>query len=459
MAIKTLHITNSYHAASGGIRTFYHALLEAANRHRRYVRLVVPGPETSVEEVGEFGRIYHVAAPHVPVIDSRYRWMLPHVYAWPYDSPLRRILAAERPDLVEVCDKFWLLYLSGALRRQWIPGVPVPVIVGLTCERLDDNMRTYVSAGWAAQRACESYMRKCYVPRFDFHLAASDYIATEVRRLLPERLRDRLRVCPMGVDYEAFGGPRDGKATRQELLRRSGGSENTVLLLYAGRLSKEKNLSMLPEVLARLAERPRNELPQNHQTQDRDLGHAARIEGHARLEYRLIIAGGGPFSDELRDSLEEFAPGRSVFLGHCQREELRTLYHAADIFLHPNPREPFGIAPLEAMAAGLPLVAPASGGVLTYANSGNAWLAENTVEAFAVAIENVHADGEIYERKIASARRTAEEFSWTRVTANYFQLYDQFHEWFVREGLRNKPGRQAFVRDGNTQEIGSLEAH
>jgi len=109
MAIKTLHITNSYHPASGGIRTFYHALLEGANRHGRLVRLVVPGAETRVEEIGEFGRIYYVAAPRVPILDSRYRWMLPHAYAWRYDSPLRRILATERPDLVEVCDKFWLL--------------------------------------------------------------------------------------------------------------------------------------------------------------------------------------------------------------------------------------------------------------------------------------------------------------------------------------------------------------
>jgi len=256
MAIKTLHITNSYHPASGGIRTFYHALLEAANRHRRLVRLVVPGAETRVEEVGEFGRIYHVAAPHVPILDSRYRWMLPHTYAWGYESPLRRILAAERPDLVEVCDKFWLLYLSGVLRRQWIPGVPV--IVGLTWDRLDDTMRTYVSAGWAAQWACERYMRSCYVPRFDFHVAASDYIATEVRRLLPERLRDRLHVCPMGVDFEAFRGSHDGcGGVRQELLRQLGADEGTVLLLYAGRLSKEKNLSVLPAVLARLADQRR----------------------------------------------------------------------------------------------------------------------------------------------------------------------------------------------------------
>src|SRR5215813_7256021 len=165
MSIKTLHITNSYHPASGGIRTFYHALLDAANRHRRHVRLVVPGAETRVQEVGEFGRIYHIAAPRVPVFDSRYRWLLPHTYVWPHNSTLRRILASERPDLVEVCDKFWLLYLSGALRRRWIRGLPVPVIVGLSCERLDDNMAAYVSSSGAARYVSERYMHDCYAPR------------------------------------------------------------------------------------------------------------------------------------------------------------------------------------------------------------------------------------------------------------------------------------------------------
>ncbi len=431
MAIKTLHITNSYHPASGGIRTFYNALLDAANRHRRFVRLVVPGADTSIEEVGEFGRIYHIAAPRVPVIDSRYRWMLPHTYAWRYDSPLRRILAAERPDLVEVCDKFWLVYLSGVLRRRWIPGVPVPVIVGLTCERLDDNMRTYVSAGRAAQRACERYMRSCYVPRFDFHIAASDYIAAEVRRLLPERLRGRLYVCPMGVDFEVFSGPHRGCGVRQQLLRRVGGGERTALLLYAGRLSKEKNLLVLPQVLAMLAE-------------------------HPRFDYRLIIVGEGPLVGELCHSLELLAPGRSLFLGHCQREDLAALYHAAQVFIHPNPREPFGIAPLEAMAAGLPLVAPASGGVLTYANAENAWLAENTPAAFASAVQSVHADSAIYRRKIERARRTAEEFSWTRVIANYFQLYDRFHAWSLRKGFRNESATPASVSDGDASEVCSF---
>jgi glycosyltransferase involved in cell wall biosynthesis len=432
MAIKTLHITNSYHPASGGIRTFYLALLEAANRHRRVVRLVVPGPETAVEEIGEFGRIYYIASPRVPILDSRYRWMLPHTYAWPHDSPIRRILADERPDLVEVCDKFWMLYLSGVLRGRWIAGVPVPVIVGLTCERLEDNMQSYVSAGWAARRACEGYLRWCYVPRFDFHVAASDYIATEVRRFLPERLSERLHVCPMGVDFDAFQGPCDASDIRGDLLRRSGGNERTVLLLYAGRLSKEKNLLVLPEVLAKLAR-------------------------HVRLDYRLVIAGDGPFASELPQSLNDRIPGRSVFLGHCQREDLRKVYHAVDVFIHPNPREPFGIAPLEAMAAGLPLVAPASGGILTYANEANAWLAEGTASALANAVERVHADEAIRRNKVERARQTAEQFSWTRVTSNYFRLYDQFHEWFLREGIRKQFGTRATLT-GESGEVHSLKA-
>lgn len=432
MTIKTLHITNSYHPASGGIRTFYTALLEAANRHRRPVRLVVPAAETSVEEVGTFGRIYRVAAPRVPVLDSRYRWMLPHTYAWRYDSPLRRIFANERPDLVEVCDKFWLLYLSGVLRRGWISGVPVPAIVGLTCERLDGNMRAYVSGGWVAQSICEWYMQWCYVPRFDFHIAASDYIAAEVRRLLPGRLHDRMYVCPMGVDYEAFSCAPSARGLRQSLLQRFGlGADDEKamrLLLYAGRLSKEKNLSLLPRVLARLASDSRN-------------------------DYWLVIAGDGPFEHELRASLDASAPGRALLLGHCDRRELIALFHAADVFVHPNPHEPFGIAPLEAMAAGLPLVAPTSGGVLTYADQENAWLAESTAEAFAEAVRNIYADETITRRKVDKARATAADFAWPRVTASYFRLYDQFHAAFARQRFHDQSAASARLPRGDTSGV------
>jgi glycosyltransferase involved in cell wall biosynthesis len=419
MSIKTLHITNSFHSSSGGIRTFYNAMLEAANRHRRHVRLVVPGAETRSEDIGEFGRIHYIAAPRSPVIDSRYRWMLPHLYAWPYESPLRRILAIEKPDLVEVCDKFWLLYLSGVLRRGWMPGVPQPVIVGLTCERLDANMRTFISDGRVAQYVCECYMRNCYVPRFDFHIAASDYISAEIRRLLPHRLSNRLHVCPMGVDYEALIDAKNPTEKRSAILQsltpalaETPGSKTICLIVYAGRLSQEKNLLLLPSVLARL------------------------VRGPGDTDYRLVVAGEGPSAPELRAALEANAPGHFVFLGQQTREQLIELYHAADVFLHPNPNEPYGLAPLEAMAAGLPLVAPASGGVLTYATRENSWLAHGGVESFVDAVRAVVSDPTTRARKIEMARTTAAQLSWAAVTANYFRLYDEFHASFVSDFSR-----------------------
>ena len=55
MAIKTLHLTNAFHSHSGGIATFYQAMLHAANQQRREMRLIVPGAESHVEELGDYG--------------------------------------------------------------------------------------------------------------------------------------------------------------------------------------------------------------------------------------------------------------------------------------------------------------------------------------------------------------------------------------------------------------------
>jgi glycosyltransferase involved in cell wall biosynthesis len=412
MSIKTLHLTNAYHASSGGIRTFYRALLEAANRHRRFVRLIVPGEADAVEHVGDYGRIYHVPAPRSPILDSRYRLLLPHMYAWPHDSRLRTILAVEQPDLVEVCDKFLLCYLSGVLRRGWIPDLPIPAVVGLSCERLDDTMAAFLSASPAAESLTRFYMRRFYVPRFDFHIAASDYIADELRGVLSERMQGRLHVAPMGVDFEWFSRRRDPTHVRARLLATLAAPENAVLLLYAGRLSKEKNLFLLPQMLA----------------------HLARV---ASRDFRLVIAGAGPLENELRSALEQNAPGRSLCLGHQQTAELAVLFQAVDVLVHPNPREPFGIVPLEAMAADLPVLVPAAGGVLAYANRHNAWLAEAKGSCFAAAVLDLVSQPAERMRRVANARRTAAALSWLHVTASYFQLYDSLRRRFERERLRN----------------------
>ncbi len=105
--LKSVHITNYYHKNSGGISTSFNNLLAAAERHQRYVSLIVPGETEDIEEVNEFAKIYYVPARKSPIFDKRYRVMMPWQYM-PGDSIIRKILLAEKPDIVEVTDKYTL---------------------------------------------------------------------------------------------------------------------------------------------------------------------------------------------------------------------------------------------------------------------------------------------------------------------------------------------------------------
>jgi alpha-1,6-mannosyltransferase len=406
VAIKTLHLTNAYHPTSGGIRTFYRALLSRANDERRYMRLVVPGPADAVEDVGAYGRIYRIAAPPAPAFDRRYRLIYPPQYLRA-STRLREILRNEQANLIEICDKYSLFYLAAVLRKGLAPGIKRPVLVGLSCERMDDNIRAFLGGGPVAQALTRRYIRHMYGPPFDAHIANSDYTADELRHCLWDRAADFVRVCPMGVDSAAFGPVHRDPALRRRLLEEAGGTRDSVLLLYAGRLSPEKNPRLLIDTLEILS-RPRR---------------PGRLGDG---DYRLVLAGDGPMVPALLDEARRRVGTRALWIGAVRdRAELARLYASADVFVHPNPREPFGIGPLEAMASRVPVVVPSAGGVLSYATPNNAWLAAPDSRSFALAIRSVITVPD--QARIAAAFETARAFDWSKVTARLFKTYDEIY--------------------------------
>ncbi|MBK9166891.1 MAG: glycosyltransferase [Bryobacterales bacterium] len=397
MSLKTLHVTNAWHAHSGGIRTYYQALLQAANEHGRQVRLVVPADEDRVEEIGRWGRIYHVRAPAAP-FNPRYRILYPSQFLLP-PAPVRTIVCDERPDLVELCDKYTLPYLGGLLRMGWLKGAGFrPVVVGLSCERMDENVAAYLTAGAAGRLFARLYMKWIYFPQFDHHLTVSGHAAAELREAARGHQVERgVWNCPMGVDDELFSPARRRTEVRNELVASTGA---TVLLLYAGRLDREKNLPLLIDMLERLPD------PRVH----------------------LLIAGDGHQREALESDAAHRAPGRVHFLGYVrERHRLADLLANCDAFVHPNPREPFGIAPLEAMASELPLVAPRSGGLIVYANDGNAWLSEPAGPAFAASVHSILADADQRTRRVAAALETARRHSWRSAMTQALRIYDEIH--------------------------------
>jgi glycosyltransferase involved in cell wall biosynthesis len=172
-------------------------------------------------------------------------------------------------------------------------------------------------------------------------------------------------------------------------------------------------------------------------------------------DYRLLIAGSGPLAKWLAQTAAARVPRRVHLLGHIHdREQLADIYANCDALVHPNPREPFGIAPLEAMASGLPVVAPDAGGVLAYAHTANSWLARPDGESFASSAHDVFANDEVRRAKIARALSTAAEFSWPRVTAQFFALYDDLYLRSRRKyqtlgkGLELVPSSRKAVQEG-----------
>jgi alpha-1,6-mannosyltransferase len=404
LALKTLHLTNSWHATSGGIATFYRALMDASNRQGHFMHLVVPGESDRTEEVGEFGRIHHVKAPPAR-FNSQYRVIYPPQFLAP-GSRVQNILAAERPDIVEICDKYTLNYFGALLRRDLLRDLNFrPVVVGLSCERMDDNFRTYVGRLPLSSVFCAAYVKWLYFPFFDHHIANSEYTAGELRAASQGQMVSRnVWIRPMGVDLHHFSAARKSGEARRELLRNlRGAHDDSVLLVYSGRLVPEKNLSLLFEVFAHLVRQ-------------------------GSRDYHLLIAGDGIERERWEAFSALHAPGRVSFLGHIKEpDQLANLLANADAFVHPNPREPFGIAPLEAMASGLPLVAPNCGGVATYATSENAWVAAPDLENFVQAIEALFGDAQETSRRADNALQTATAFSWDRVAASFLDLYAELH--------------------------------
>lgn len=436
--LKSVHITNYYHKNSGGISTSFNNLLAAAGRHEREVRLIVPGEKEAVEEVNKFAKIYYVPANYSPIFDKRYRLILP----WQYmqnDSLIRKILIDEKPDMVEVTDKYTISMFGAMVRLGKFSQLGRPMLVHFSAERMDDNVASFMSKGafgeWLAKRVIGNYT----LAVFDFHIANSVYTAQEFYKAYKKEenssrndwffnkawrlfkapripVEERIYVCPRGVNAELFRADRKSDAVKKEMRTRAGIPENAVVLLYAGRISPEKNIELLVETMKFLAQ---------------DSAH----------DYRLVVAGAGPQEEFLKEQTAQHFPGKIVQVGHLDKELLADYYANCDVFVHPNPREPFGIAPLEAMVSGAPTVAPDSGGILSYATDENAWLVKPTGAEFAKAIREVVTNADLRARKVNNAILTALENTREKSTDNLFATYDKMFADFNR--------RRALFTDGD----------
>ncbi len=103
------------------------------------------------------------------------------------------------------------------------------------------------------------------------------------------------------------------------------------------------------------------------------------------LPWRLLVAGDGAARAEIEALLHHAAPGRVFFLGACDARTMAAVYAAGDLCIWPAVNEAYGMAMLEAQAAGLPVVSCATRGVPDVVDDGVTGLLAGAVDATALA--------------------------------------------------------------------------
>lgn len=351
-------ITMFYASASGGVRTYLDA------KHRRLglnpgVRhsLLIPGASLK-----QSNGIYHVPAPTLP-FSNGHRFPLRL-------APWRNVLKELQPDLIEVGDPYRTAWAALDARRQ----LDVPVI-GFYHSDLPLLVSNRMG-NWFTPNV-EAYVSKLY-GHFDRVLAPSEVMARKLRKLGV----DNVHVQRLGVDLQTF----DPRLRDPDLRRELGLEENTRLLIFAGRGSREKNLPLLLDCM-------------------RQLGKG----------YHLLLVG-SQMPANVPENVSVIGPFRPA-------AEIARLLASADALLHAGDQETFGLVILEAMASGIPVIAVAAGAFTEIVHPDCGLLcAPNDSQAMANAVRELFAaDPALLGRQ---ARRHVERhYAWDTVVAGLLEHY------------------------------------
>jgi phosphatidylinositol alpha 1,6-mannosyltransferase len=211
------------------------------------------------------------------------------------------------------------------------------------------------------------------------------------QQALTQKGYPNVRLWTRGIDSTLFHPNRYDQSMRNYL---SDGNSDSTLLLYVGRLSREKRVEMLKPVLD-------------------------AIPGA-----RLGIVGDGPYRDDL-EKIFRSSPAR--FTGYLFREELARAFASADIFVFTGANETFGNVVLEAMASGLPVVAPDSGGVMDMVKPYETGLLFSTEDQQSLvgAVQQLIVSRGLREQARLAARQMALTFSWEDILNQLMADYEE----------------------------------
>jgi len=334
-------------------------------------QVLIFAPEGGFEEF-EHCRIVGMKSSSFPLYPEL-RLALPH-------ASMRQVLVDFRPDVLHVAEPALLgiagLYYGGGRNGG---ALHLPLVISYHTDL--PKYLHYYHLGFL-----EPHVWKILRLR---HNRAAVNLCTSTKMLDELRAHgiERVALWPGGVDADLFNPSRRCPAMRARLTQ---GDTESLLLLYVGRLSAEKDIESLRTVL------------------------------QAFPQARLALVGDGPH----RKALEShFAGLPVVFTGFLLGEELARAFASSDMFLMPSRTETLGLVVLEAMSSGLPVVAVRAGGIPDMIEDRVSGYLFETLDDAITIIQELLDSSEKRSTLGKAAREHSSRTSWRAATLGLLEQY------------------------------------
>ncbi|HMI19227.1 MAG TPA: glycosyltransferase [Sphingomonas sp.] len=326
--MRIVDVCAFYTPAGGGVRTYVERKLKAAPAAGHEMIVLAPGRENRVEERGPGARIEWLASPRFP-LDRRYGYFADQ-------AQVHAALDRLRPDMVEASSP----WRSASMVAEWRGDAPRALVMHA------DPLSAYAYR-WFGRVAERETIDRGF-GWFWRHLQRLDRAFDAVVSASPSlsaRLREgglaNVVTNPMGVDPGIFDANLRDEALRARLLERCALPPSATLLIGVGRHAAEKRWPMVVD---------------------------AAITAGADRPVGLLLIGEGRDSAKLARQIGD-NPHIKLLSPIRERAALARTMASADALIHGCEAETFCIVAAEALASGLPLIAPDRGGAFDQAQA------------------------------------------------------------------------------------------
>ncbi|MBN7770940.1 glycosyltransferase [Marinobacter daepoensis] len=317
--LRVAMFTNNYLPFIGGVPISIERLRRGLRQLGDPALIVAPRYRDQPDQEEDVVRV-----PSLLAMGEKREFRLANIFL----ARIRKTVRAFRPDVVHLHHPFWLGSLGLFIARQ----LRIPAIYTYHT-RLEHYAHFVPLPGMLFRNLISHALIKRFANRCDGVIVPT-YSTEEYLRMIG--VTTPTFVQPTGIEYEQFQAV---AASDVEALRSTLGLTNEKVFISVARLSNEKNIDFMIEAIDRL--RQESEVP-----------------------FRFLMIGDGHQRDRLQQKIDDLALGSHFTLvGAVQPEEMALWYTLGDAFLFASKSETQGMVILEAMSAGLPVVAVRSSGI------------------------------------------------------------------------------------------------